>query len=171
MTLCKNQQRDDQSPHWQEKGRIENLPTSPRHRNDLRDVLGLCGKLCVPLEKFSQPLRTFFFLRLKKYEENFAVTYHYRTPSIRFREDTSIEFTRHTCMRSAWTMTKDFFGGKCNNSRFNMSESEYSSEDDEDYVPGTKWRHCAANLGHHDQHSQQNCQNFRIGHMRILSLK
>ena len=66
MTLCKNQQRDDQSPHWQEKGRIENLPTSSRHRNDLRDVLGLCGKLCVPLEKFSQPLRTFFFLRQKK---------------------------------------------------------------------------------------------------------
>ena len=43
-----------------------------------------------------------------------------------------------------------FFGRKCNNSRFNMSESEYSSEDDEDYVPGKKWRHCEANLGHHD---------------------
>lgn len=53
MTSCiKNQQRDDQSPNWQEKGKIENLPTSPRHRNDLRDVLGLCGKLCVPLENF-----------------------------------------------------------------------------------------------------------------------
>lgn len=38
-----------------------------------------------------------FFSQAKKNEENFAVTYHYRTPSIRFREDTSIEFTRHTC--------------------------------------------------------------------------
>ena len=69
MTSCKNQQRDDdQSPHWQEKRKIENLPTSPRHRNDLR----------------------------------------FETPSTRFREDTSIEFTRRTCMRSAKAMTKDF---------------------------------------------------------------
>ena len=51
-----------------------------------------------PNSSFSQP----------KNEENFAVTYHYRTPSTRFREDTSIEFTRRTCMRSAKAGTKDF---------------------------------------------------------------